>query len=214
MAVRIFGAGFGRTGTLSLKFALEQLGFDPCYHMMEVGKNDGHLETWRAIGRGEFPDWEAFFGPYQATVDWPSCNWWREQLAAFPAAKVILSSRPADAWYRSVMNTIYKFSSEGRASDDPRRQAGAEMAFEVIWDRVFDGRLDDQAHVIDCYERHNAAVRAEVPADQLLEYQPGDGWEPLCAFLDCPVPDTPYPRTNSTEEFNSGANRFAAKEES
>ena len=211
MALEVIGAGFGRNATLSLKFALEQLGFDPCYHMMEVGKNEGHLEAWHAIGRGELPDWNTFFGPYRAAVDWPSCNWWAEQLAAFPEAKVILSTRPPEDWYRSVMNTIYRFSCEGRASDDPQRQRSAAMAFEVIWDGVFDGRMDDKAHVIDCYERHNAAVRAGVPAEQLLEYQPGDGWEPLCAFLGCPVPDTPYPKINSTEEFVSRANRFIEK---
>ncbi|MEM1435617.1 MAG: sulfotransferase family protein [Pseudomonadota bacterium] len=209
MALKIIGAGFGRTGTLSLKFALEQLGFDPCYHMMEVGNNPDHLERWREAGRGELPDWSSFFGDYQASVDWPSCNWWREQLAAFPEARVILSTRDSAAWYRSVMSTIYPFSCAGRDSDDPARQAGARMAFEVIWNGVFDGRMDDQDHVIAVYEAHNAAVRAEVPAAQLLEYQPGQGWDPLCQFLKCPVPETPYPSTNSTEEFNSRRNRFS-----
>lgn len=210
MGLKVIGAGFGRTGTLSLKFALEQLGFDPCYHMMEVGKHPEHLEQWRAAGRGELPDWATLFGDYQASVDWPSCNWWAEQLEAFPQAKVILSSRDPEAWYRSVMSTIYPFSCAGRDSDDPARQAGARMAFEVIWDGVFDGRMDDKAHVLAVFERHNAAVRAQVPTGQLLEYQPGDGWEPLCDFLGCSVPEAPYPRTNSTEEFNSKRNRFKA----
>ncbi|MEM6708076.1 MAG: sulfotransferase family protein [Pseudomonadota bacterium] len=211
MPLEIVGAGFGRTGTLSLKFALEKLGFGPCYHMMEVHKNEGHEALWTAAADGQTMDWASLFQDYRAAVDWPSCNWWREQLAAFPRASVILSHRDPDAWYRSVMNTIYAHSCAGRDSDDGRRRAAAAMAFEVIWDGVFDGRLDDRDHVIDCFLRHNQAVRETVPAAQLLEYQPGDGWEPLCAFLEVPVPDEPYPRVNSTAEFNSHANRFVER---
>ena len=201
MALKVIGAGFGRTGTLSLKLALEQLGYDACYHMLEVHKHDGHQAFWRRAARGEPVDWHWVFEGYQASVDWPACNFWREQMVAFPDAKVLLSLRDADAWYRSVMNTIWPSSRHLIHSDNAAERAAGEMAYEVIWNRVFDGRMDDREHVIERFHAHNQSVIDAVPEDRLLVYRPGDGWEPLCAFLDCAVPDTPYPKVNTTEQF-------------
>ncbi len=201
MTIEVIGAGFGRTGTLSLKFALEKLGFDKCYHMMEVQFHPEHVQIWRDAARGINPDWEALFQGYRASVDWPSANFWREQMAAFPQAKVLLTRRDPEKWYDSVMNTIWPASQANAASDDPRARIGAEMSHEVIWDRVFDRRMDDKAHVIACYEAHNQDVIDSVPAEQLLVYEPGQGWEPLCNFLDVAVPNEDYPRVNSTDEF-------------
>ena len=202
MGLKIVGAGFGRTGTLSLKFALEKLGFDKCYHMFEVYQNEGHIELWRAAGRGQPMDWEALFEGYQAAVDWPTCNFWEDQLRAYPDAKVILSERDAEAWYTSVMNTIYPSTLEMQKSDDPTVSAGVDMAFELIWNGLFDGRMEDRAHVIACYQAHNQHVKDTVPADQLLVFNPGEGWDPLCAFLGVAVPEEDYPNTNSTVEFD------------
>ena len=203
MSVKVIGAGFGRTGTLSLKYALEKLGFDKCYHMMEVQMNPGHVEIWRDLAKGIEPDWHQLFEGYQATVDWPSCNFWREQLRAFPDAKVLLSRRDSDKWYQSVMNTIWPASQANAKNEHPAAQAGSAMAYEVIWDRVFDRRMDDKDHVIAVYEAHNQQVMDEVPPEQLLVYEPGQGWGPLCEFFDLPVPDEDYPRVNTTEEFKS-----------
>jgi hypothetical protein len=201
MTIKVIGAGFGRTGTLSLKAALEKLGFDKCYHMLEVGQNEGHVDAWRALARGETVDWDVLFEGYQASVDWPSCNYWEAQLAHFPEAKVILSQRDPQRWYDSVMNTIYPSSLAARAADDPAIRAHMEMAFEVIWDGVFDGRMDDKEHVIDVYLAHNQRVIDSVPADRLLVFEAGNGWGPLCEFVGCPIPDDAYPNTNSTAEF-------------
>jgi len=205
MSLKVIGAGFGRTGTLSLKLALEQLGFGPCYHMFEVGRHPEHVSLWRDAAAGRPMDWPALFRDYRAAVDWPSCNFWASQLQAFPQARVILSERDADAWYTSVMRTIYssslRFRQSAEASGDAEQLARASMAFEVIWDRVFDGRMDDRAHVIACYQAHNAEVKKLVPADRLLVFDPKQGWAPLCAFLDCSAPDDPFPRVNTTEEF-------------
>ena len=201
MTVKVIGAGFGRTGTLSLKFALEKLGFDKCYHMMEVGMNPGHRQVWLDAADGNMPDWHAVFEGYQATVDWPTCNFWREQMAAFPDAKVLLTRRDSDKWYDSVMNTIYMTSASGENHEDPQRRAGAEMAFKVIWDPIFGRRMDDRAHVIACFEAHNQDVIDSVPPEKLLVYEPGQGWEPICEFLNVPVPEEDYPRVNTTEEF-------------
>ena len=201
MSLKVIGAGFGRTGTMSLKHALEQLGVGPCYHMLEVGSRPEHAVEWARAHAGEAIDWDALFDGFQSTVDWPSCNWWREQRAAFPDAKILLSLRDGEGWYESVMNTIHATTVASLASDDEGVRRRGEWANEIIWKRVFDGRMDDRAHVIGCFDAHNEEVMRSVPADELLVYRPGDGWEPLCAFLDLPVPETPYPHTNTTAEF-------------
>lgn len=170
--MKVIGAGFGRTGTLSLKHALETLGFDKCYHMMEVGNHPDHRAIWAAAHRGEAVDWDALFEGYEATVDWPSCNLWEAQAAHYPEAKVLLSLRDSDKWYDSIMNTIYKVTAEGLVHEDEMRRKGAEWAQSIIWDRIFDGRMEDRAHVISCFEKHNQHVIDTVPAERLLVYQP------------------------------------------
>ena len=203
MSIKVIGAGFGRTGTLSLKAALEQLGFDKCYHMMEVMQNPSHRSAWLAGHRGEAVDWDALFEGYAATVDWPSCNLWREQLAHYPDAKVILSLRDPEAWYASVMNTIYRSSKAAKDAEDPATQAHGRWAFEIIWDRLFDGRMDNKDHVIDVFNQHNQAVIDELPPEKLLVFDAKMGWDPLCKFLSVPAPETEYPRTNTTEQFQA-----------
>ncbi len=203
MGLEIIGAGFGRTGTLSLKLALEKLGFNACYHMFEVMEHPEHVALWRAAHRGEKIAWDDLFRGYRAAVDWPSCNFWREQLEHYPDAKVILSWRDPDRWYESVMNTIYPSSLAWR--DNPQAP-GSDMVFELIWDGIFEGRLDDKAFVIDQYLAHNQRVRDGVPTNQLLEFEPSQGWQPLCAFLDRPVPDEAFPRVNTTAEFQERSN--------
>jgi hypothetical protein len=205
VTIEVIGAGFGRTGTLSLKFALEALGYDKCYHMMEVILNDSHVAQWRKAARGEAVDWAELYQGYRATVDWPSASFWRELRVAYPNAKVILTLRDSQQWYTSVMNTIWKLSStaleEGQRRGDEEMIERAMMGDEVIWGGVFGNRMDDRNHVIECFERHNQAVIDSVPEEQLLIYRPGDGWDPLCEFLQQPVPDTDYPKVNSTEDF-------------
>ena len=201
MSLKVIGAGFGRTGTLSLKYALEQLGFNQCYHMMEVGKHGGHRKIWRKAHSGEKVDWDSLFEGYQATVDWPSCNLWREQLAHFPEAKVILSLRSPESWYESVMATIYKTSKAGVQSEDPTTRYGSSWAFDLIWNPIFDNKLDDKSHTISVFKRHNEAVMKEVPESNLLVFEAKQGWQPLCDFLEVPVPQTDYPRINTKAQF-------------
>ena len=201
MSLKVIGAGFGRTGTLSIKHALEELGFNKCYHMMELMNHQDHHAVWSRAHQGEAIDWDALFDGYQATVDWPSCNLWREQAEHFPDAKIILTLRDPDSWYDSVMNTIYASSVAGSKSEDPKSRAHSEWAFEIIWDRIFDGRLDDRQHTIDVFNRHNQSVIDEVPPERLLVFEAKMGWAPLCEFLEVPVPATDYPRINTTEKF-------------
>ena len=106
MSVRILGAGFGRTGTNSLKDALELLGFGPCYHMYEVAKNPSHVNIWnRAIDEKEV-DWQDLFKEYQSAVDWPTVSFLPELLHEYPHAKVVLTLRDPEQWFETASNTI------------------------------------------------------------------------------------------------------------
>lgn len=204
MSLEVIGAGFGRTGTMSLKLALEKLGFDKCYHMIEVFQHPDHVAQWQQATRGEPIGWDALYQGYRATVDWPSCNFWAVQLVHYPQAKVILSERDPKRWYESVMNTIYPSSIAARESGDPAIKPWVDMAFELIWDGTFHGRVEDEDHAIDVYLAHNEYVKKHAPADRLLVFEASQGWAPLCDFLERPVPDEDYPRVNSTEEFQAG----------
>ncbi len=201
MALSVIGAGFGRTGTMSLKLALERLGFGPCYHMREVLARPAHDPVWHAATRGERVDWGALFEGYASAVDWPVAAFWRELSRHYPHARFILSVREPHKWHQSVLETIFKALSSTPDPGDREKCAHRAMTRELILDRTFDGRLDDPVHAIDVYERHNQAVRDSISVDRLLVYETGSSWEPLCAFLDCPVPDEPYPRSNTPEEF-------------
>jgi hypothetical protein len=206
MALKVIGAGFGRTGTHSLKIALEMLGFAPCYHMVEVFAHEGHAEMWEAAARGEAIDWDALIGPYKAAVDWPSAYFWREHAAMFPDAKIILTERDAEAWYKSISQTIFDFML--REVDEeklpPIMRAQRKMGRFLLNQKSFEGRFDKE-HVIDVYRRNNDEVRREVPPERLLVFYAADGWKPLCEFLGVGVPDAPFPLTNTTEEFRSRA---------
>ena len=199
MALELIGAGLGRTGTLSLKAALERVGYGPCYHMIEVLTAPERGRHWLE----ETPDgshhWDAIFRGYRATVDWPAAAFWRELVERYPDAKVLLSLRDADRWYDSVMNTIYPVMTRALPEDAPDTLRDFhEMVCTLIFERTFQGRLADRAHAKRVFEEHNRAVIEAVPASRLLVYQPGDGWEPICRFLDVPVPQQEFPRLNDT----------------
>lgn len=201
MPLKVIGAGFGRTGTNSLKLALEQLGFGPCHHMFEVRDNPDQLPYWQAIARGEAPDWDAIFADYNSSVDWPSARFWRELAVHFADAKVLLSVRTPESWIKSVHSTIWPSLRDREKQEPGTRRDRQNMSYELIVRQTFDERLDDVEHAMAVYRAHNEEVQREIPAERLLVYTVGDGWEPLCRFLDVDVPDTPYPHTNSTAEF-------------
>ena len=201
MTLKIIGAGFGRTGTLSLKQALERLGFGPCYHMTELLHHPEHIPVWSAATAGDAIDWQALFSGYNTSLDWPACNFWREQRSAFPDARVLLTVRDPEKWYESIMSTIYQFSQQAIDSKNPRKRGMALWSQEVVWNKVFDNRMDDRAHVLEIFERHNEAVRREVPKERLLVLDTPGCWEPLCEFLEVEIPPEDYPRSNSTTSF-------------
>jgi hypothetical protein len=166
--------------------------------MLEVFQHPDHMPVWRDAARGEAVDWDSILGDYVATVDWPAASFWSDLLVENPGALVVLSTRSdANAWWHSANSTI--FGGMGGTSPDP------EDPFTQMWLAICDARFTpdwrEEAPAIAAYERHNVQVRAEAPPDQLLEWQPGDGWEPLCTALGVPVPDEPFPHHNSTEDF-------------
>lgn len=202
MPLEIVGAGLGRTGTNSLKVALEQLLGAPCYHMIEVFGRPDDVAVWRRAIDGTPADWDALFTGYRAAVDWPVAAFWREIAAAYPAAPVLLSTRDPDAWWRSASSTIFEISREP-ATEEPFASQ-LRMTMDML-SRRFTPEWRDEDGAKDAYVRHNETVRAEVPAARLVEWRPGDGWEPLCTALAVPVPDEEFPHVNSTEDFRTMA---------
>jgi hypothetical protein len=213
MPLKIIGAGLGRTGTLSLKAALEELGFSKCYHMAEVVANPSHVQFWSAAARGESVDWETLFEAYQATVDWPACSFYRELMDRYPDAKVILTLRNPERWYESARQTIYHVRGafpRWTAPFVPRMREFQLMLDRLIWDGFFQGRFEDKPYAIERFKQHIEEVRNLTPADRLLVYEIEDGWGPLCFFLGVPIPkDKTFPRLNDAEEFRSRIRRAA-----
>jgi hypothetical protein len=204
MALRVVGAGLGRTGTASLQLALQQLLDGRCYHMGETFGRPDDIPVWHAAVNGTPPDWDVFLADYVATVDWPACAFWRELAAANPDAVVLLSTRSsADAWWKSAHDTIFQISKRAAKPDDPEF-VGAQLAMAAdMFAKTFTPGWEDETEAKRAYEAHNAAVRASVDPAQLLEWQPGEGWEPICAALEVPVPDDPFPHVNSTADFRA-----------
>ena len=211
MAIKVIGAGFGRTGTLSLKVALEQLGFSKCYHFTEAMGQLSHLTRWHAASLGRAIDWDVLFSGYQAAIDWPACAFYKELLQRYPDAKVVLTVRDPEHWYDSARATLYAanraFPTWGRLF--PRMRYDHDMSCNVIWNGTFHGRFEDRPYTIARFKAHVDDVRRSVPPDRLLVFDVREGWDRLCAFLDVPVPkDTPFPHLNDQAEFRVLIKRY------
>lgn len=167
MSLRVIGAGLGRTGTLTLKSALEQLGFGPCHHMVEVFAHMEQADFWRRAAEGAAVDWDEIYAAYAATVDWPGCHFWRQLADRYPDAKVVLSLRNPQRWWESMSQTILQATRAGMADPDVERRAAMRFAELIIADQTFAGNFSRE-NVIAAFERHNAAVRAAIPPERLL----------------------------------------------
>ena len=198
MSLKVVGAGVGRTGTTSLKLALEQLLEGRCHHMLEIIGDPAQAPGWVAAIDGEDVDWQELLGGYVAQVDWPGASFWRETSGANPDALVVLSTRDAESWYRSSSNTIFN------VFDVP--PPGSEEWFAAVR-RMFAERfcddLDNPTAMMEAFERHNDEVREGIPADRLLEWTVTEGWEPICERLGIPVPQGPFPVTNTTADMRA-----------
>jgi hypothetical protein len=198
MGLQVIGAGVGRTGTTSLKVALERLLGGRCYHMYEVFQHPEHLDVWRSAVDGRLPDWRLVFDGYTATVDWPGAAFWRPLRARHPDALVLLSTREsAEAWFESAEPTIGVALTR---PPTPETAAWHDMAVRLV-QSTFTAVPFERTAAMRAYEDHNQRVRAEVPSARLLDWQPGDGWEPLCERLGIAVPDEPFPHLNTQDDY-------------
>ncbi len=215
MSLKVIGAGWGRTGTASLKKALEQLGLGPCYHMFELIKEGHKVVYWEQLHRGEKPDYHDLFNGYQSAVDLPAFLYYQELMQEYPEAKVILTVRDPEKWYESACNTIFR--------KPPAVAFGAVRLFGLFSSRlrylprvfkfaetaglkgILQGRAHNKDFVISVFNQWNETVKKTVPSHKLLVYQVKDGWEPLCQFLKVPVPDAPFPKSNDSADFQKSS---------
>jgi|WetSurMetagenome_2_1015567.scaffolds.fasta_scaffold147538_2 hypothetical protein len=195
MALKIIGAGYPRTGTSSLKLALEQLGFGPCHHMREIIMNPSSAGLWVRAAEGH-PDWEAIFDGYSSCTDAPACTFWRELVDYYPSAKVILSVRDPEAWFESTQATVFSEKMLGMQRGGP-----LQAFFDKVVSIEFGEHIHDRDFMLAQFERRRREVIEAIPGDKLLVYDVREGWGPLCAFLGVPVPETPFPHSNSREEM-------------
>ncbi len=216
MSINVIGAGYGRTGTRSLKLALEELGYGACYHMEELLSNPGGVTHWKNAMNNTRVDWDTLFSGYHSVVDFPGCLYYKELAEYYPDSKVILSMRDAESWYESVSRTIFSFDP-GLALKLKMIcllpfSATARNLFNVIilnnastWAKHFEGRFTDKDYAIHRYHAHIDEVKSRIPHERLLVHAAQDGWEPICAFLGKEVPSFPYPNANKKEDFHAQA---------
>lgn len=201
MTLKVIGSGFGRTGTMTMKQALGTLGFGPTHHMTEVMAHPEQLAHWKAIFAGEDVDWAEVYEGYGSQVDWPGAAYWHQAAIAFPEAKVIHTERPEEDWWASFDETIGKFFAlMDTLPLPPHLQNIFEVTKAGLIEKTFTD-FTDRASAISAYRANNAKVREIIPAERLLVFNVADGWDPLCRFLDVPVPDMPFPRTHARDEF-------------
>lgn len=195
VALKVIGAGLGRTGTVSLKRALERLGVGRCYHMIEVFEHPEHVPLWMRAAQGK-PDWDTLFADYGATSDYPACLFWRQLADHYPAAKVILSVRDANGWFESTQETIFSPQND---------QAWADSPIAAVMRLLHGEGRDphDRASMIAGFERHNQEVIDALPGERLLVYRAEQGWEPLCRFLGVAIPPEPFPHANTRADFKA-----------
>jgi Sulfotransferase domain len=208
--MKVIGAGFGRMGTMSIKAALEQLGYGPCLHMIDVIRDPELRYPFVDAMEGKDVDWEQAFQGWESTIDWPACTFWRQHHEIWPDLPVLLNNRDKEAWYKSCLNSIHEAKELGMRGElkpadpdtPPPNPEVMKMINGVVWS-TFDGRFaEDKEFAFQKLEEHYDSVRSTVPKDQLLEFDATkDGWEPLCAFLGEDVPDEPFPHLNDTKSF-------------
>jgi len=205
MSLQVIGSGVGRTGTHSLKIALEQLGFGKCYHMEELLRHPEGLTYFEKAERGETVDWNKLFKGYSSAVDYPVARYYKEIIAAFPQAKIIHTIRDAESWYNSAMETIFWASkpSAGRIlrmlirlpfSSAIRERLPVLKYDGRLVDNIYGKNLNDKQEIIRRYNEINNETLNFIPKDRSLVYDIKTGWEPLCKFLNVPVPTVPFPK--------------------
>ncbi len=209
--MKLIGAGMPRTGTLTQKMSLEMLGLGPCYHMVDVLADLEQADLWKQALAGE-PNWNEIFDGFQSTVDWPGGYFYRELADFYPEAKVLLSVRDPEAWERSMRETVWavrngesliRLLSSAQGHINPRWQGFLNMVDGLLWqgEGTFAAGHSEPGQMIEAMNRHNEEVKATIPPERLLVWSVTDGWEPLCEFLEVPIPGVPVPHINDRKEF-------------
>ncbi|MGH2823557.1 MAG: sulfotransferase family protein [Thermoleophilaceae bacterium] len=205
--MKVIGAGFGRTGTMSLKAALEQLGAGPCFHMIDIIRDPSTLHYWQAAIDGERVDWKEALDGWEGSVDWPGCTFYKQHMETWPEAPVLLSVRDPEAWYKSTSNSIHaakEMAMRGELQppeENPPSPEVMQMINGLIWQGTFNGRFGDKDYALQVFNDHIEDVKRTVPADRLVIYEIGQGWGPLAEMLGVEAPDAPFPHLNDTESF-------------
>lgn len=202
MTLQVIGSGFGRTGTKSLKAALEVLGFGPCHHMHEIVEHPEQVAHWQMLAAGAPVDWAAVFDGYKSQVDWPGAHVWRELADAFPQAKVVHTVRPDDKWWASFNKTIGKLMARYEDLPLPPHIHDILAAWNDLAGKgTFGGAIGDEKIARAAFLQRTRDVRQALPDDRVLVFDVAEGWEPLCAFLGVDVPDMPFPHHNLRADF-------------
>ncbi|MFN8296417.1 MAG: sulfotransferase [Chitinophagales bacterium] len=221
MSIQVIGAGMGRTGTLSLKHALEELGYHKTHHMLEVIENPEQLPYWIEMHHNRKSDYDAMFKGFTAMVDFPGAIYYKEFMVQYPDAKVILNVRDPEKWYKSVNDTIYNIprgfqrvmmKAVGIFKPEVKYMATFfDYVDNLLWNGFFEGKFEDKEFTIKKFNDWIEEVKRTVPPEKLLVFEVSQGWEPLCAFLNKPIPDKPFPRVNDTAEFNERKKKMTKK---
>ncbi|MEM7343773.1 MAG: sulfotransferase family protein [Chloroflexota bacterium] len=200
--LKVIGVGFGRTGTNSTRLALETVGFGPCHHMSHLIDNQQLSQQWYDVAFKGKRNWDEVFAGCQSTLDWPAVSYWRELAAYYPQAKLLLTVRDPEKWYESMTKTVFPQMEKPLGEEGSAMWLRRSTAIKLIREEAFAGQgLTHRSETIRRFEQHNAEVQAAFGPDRLLVWQVQEGWEPFCNFLEVPIPDIPFPRSNSTAEF-------------
>ncbi|HSX28776.1 MAG TPA: sulfotransferase [Candidatus Saccharimonadales bacterium] len=194
--LKIIGAGMWRTGTVSLKSALETLTEQPSHHMTELLIHPQQVNEWLSVVNGMRPNWDYLLHDYGSTLDWPSLAFWNDLQQTYPDALVLLSTRDPEEWWQSVSATVLKSAPTRETARSPW-----ELLVVALFENYFVGRLPTKRQAIQAYNEHNDLVRRTVAPNRLIEWTPSDGWTPLCRALDKPIPDRPFPHLNTAAEY-------------
>ncbi len=212
MPLKVIGTGLGRTGTYSLKLALEHLGFGKCYHMTELFQNPEGVKHFLQAEKGEKVNWEELFKGYKSSVDYPAARYYTQIAGHYPEAKVIHTHRDPEEWYDSAVNTIFmarnltisrliKFGLKYPFSRIVQKRFHVFKYNRKLIINEFGKDLLDRKKVLKAFEQHTENVIKRISSDRLLIFKASDGWEPLCRFLNVPVPKNIFPYSNTRDEF-------------
>ena len=209
--MEVIGAGLGRTGTSSFCDAMDILGYK-CHHMKKLLMDPTDKSSklfYNTFLNKSAANWDEVYEGYNACADWTAAYFYKDLLARYPNAKVILTERSFEDWYKSMKNTIYTaFRGANKLEPGHPRYEFRELSRKII----VDGYIEDDDKFLDVefmrkyYDDHIKEIKEVVPANQLYCFQLGEGWEGICKFLDKSVPEVPYPKVNSTAQFKERFN--------